>query len=80
MHKYDCLVVSPMGLSCMLCTNCPALTFGTVFHSLVLDLCGPCGKRFKEGLLTNVQEYIHITTLCASLTSNSHSLTYILGQ
>ena len=37
--------------------------------------------KIQEGLLTNVQEYIHVTNLFVSLISNSHSHDfYILGE
>ena len=36
---------------------------------------GPSRFKIQEGLLTNVQEYIHVTKLFVSLTSNSHSHT-----
>ena len=36
--------------------------------------------KIQEGLLTNVQEYSHVTKLFASQTSNSHLHKYILGQ
>ena len=62
-------------------TDLKKVIFSGNKKELSLSKFGPlCVERFKiqEGLLTNVQEYIHVTKLFTNQTSNSHK--YILGQ